>query len=42
MAFLNSNTGLNPYDDPEPIPAVQTIHHSEDYPSHILLPVLEG
>lgn len=40
VAFPNSNTGLNPYDDPEPILATQTIHHSEQYPSHVLLPVL--
>ncbi|GLX70364.1 CocE/NonD family hydrolase [Paenibacillus glycanilyticus] len=42
VAFPNSNTGLNPYDDPEPIPATQTIYHSEQYPSHVLLPVLEA
>lgn len=40
VAFPNSNTGLNPYDDPKPIIATQTIHHSEQYPSHVLLPVL--
>jgi putative CocE/NonD family hydrolase len=40
VAFPNSNTGLNPYDDPEPILATQTIHHSKQYPSHVLLPVL--
>ncbi|OXM17127.1 CocE/NonD family hydrolase [Paenibacillus herberti] len=40
VAFPNSNTGLNPYDEQEAIPATQTIHHSEQYPSHILLPVL--
>ncbi|AZN39035.1 CocE/NonD family hydrolase [Paenibacillus albus] len=40
VAFPNSNTGLNPYDDPKPIMATQTIHHSEQYPSHVLLPVL--
>ncbi|MFD0672799.1 CocE/NonD family hydrolase [Cohnella sp. GCM10027633] len=40
VAFPNSNTGLNPYDDPEPIAATQTIYHSAEYPSHVLLPVL--
>ncbi|QAY65898.1 CocE/NonD family hydrolase [Paenibacillus protaetiae] len=41
VAFPNSNTGLNPYDDPEPVPATQTIYHSEQYPSCVLLPVLQ-
>ncbi|CAM3910434.1 CocE/NonD family hydrolase [Cohnella lubricantis] len=42
VAFPNSNTGLNPYDDPAPILATQTIHHSEAYPSHVRLPVLRA
>jgi putative CocE/NonD family hydrolase len=41
VAFPNSNTGLNPYDDPEPITVTQTIYHSAEYPSRIVLPVLD-
>jgi predicted acyl esterase len=41
-AFPNTNTGVNPYDDPKPVKATQTIYHSERYPSHVKLPVLYG
>lgn len=40
VAFPNTNTGLNPYDDPQPIIVKQTIYHSAEYPSRVLLPVL--
>ncbi|WP_177186716.1 CocE/NonD family hydrolase [Paenibacillus sp. CF384] len=40
VAFPNTNTGLNPYDDPQPVIVKQTIHHSAEYPSRVLLPVL--
>lgn len=40
IAFPNTNTGLNPYEDPTPIKVTQTIYHSEQYPSHVKLPIL--
>ncbi|MBP3965328.1 CocE/NonD family hydrolase [Paenibacillus lignilyticus] len=40
VAFPNTNTGLNPYDDPQPVIVKQTIYHSAEYPSRVLLPVL--
>ena len=40
VAFPNSNTGLNPYDDPEPVAARQTLYHTPEYPSRLNLPVL--
>ncbi|MCL5116321.1 MAG: CocE/NonD family hydrolase [Firmicutes bacterium] len=40
VAFPNTNTGLNPYDDSKPVVARQTIYHTAQYPSHIKLPVL--
>ncbi|MCL6452650.1 MAG: CocE/NonD family hydrolase [Alicyclobacillus sp.] len=40
IAFPNSNTGLNPYLDPEPVSALQTVYHSKAYPSCVYLPVL--
>jgi putative CocE/NonD family hydrolase len=36
----NLNTGGNNYDETEFIVAKNTIHHSEKYPSHIVLPVV--
>lgn len=39
--FPNTNTGINPYDDPTPIPAKQRIYHGKDYPSHVKLPLLK-
>jgi putative CocE/NonD family hydrolase len=41
-AFPNTNTGIDPYTDPTPVKATQTIYHSERYPSHVKLPVLYG
>lgn len=41
-SFPNTNTGIDPYEDPTPIKAVQTIYHGKDYPSHVKLPVLYG
>ena len=38
--FPNTNTGINPYLDPEPIKATQTIYHGKEYPSHVKLPIL--
>ncbi|MNV89544.1 Cocaine esterase [compost metagenome] len=40
IAFPNTNTGLNPYEDPQPIVVTQKIYHSEAYPSHVKLPIL--
>ncbi|WP_052339582.1 CocE/NonD family hydrolase [Gorillibacterium massiliense] len=40
VVFPNLNTGGDPYEDAEPIIAKQTIYHSEEYPSHVLLPIL--
>ena len=41
-SFPNTNTGIDPYTDPAPIKATQTIYHGKDYPSHVKLPVLYG
>ena len=41
-AFPNTNTGINPYEDPAPIKATQTVYHGKAYPSHVKLPVLYG
>ncbi len=41
-SFPNTNTGVDPYTNPAPVKAVQTIYHGEDYPSHVKLPVLYG
>lgn len=41
-AFPNTNTGIDPYTDPKPIKATQTIYHGREYPSHVKLPVLYG
>lgn len=37
----NLNTGGNNYDESEGVIATNSIHHSEQYPSHILLPVIK-
>ena len=37
----NMNTGGNNYDETEWVTAENIIHHSKDYPSHILLPIIE-
>jgi uncharacterized protein len=37
----NPNTGEIPGRSPEMISALQTIHHSRDYPSRVILPVVE-
>ncbi|WDV46291.1 CocE/NonD family hydrolase [Clostridiaceae bacterium M8S5] len=42
MFFPNTNTGVDPFDEPEPIIATQKIYHGTKYPSHIELPVLYG
>ena len=36
----NLNTGGNNYDETEGIPATNTVHHSTEYPSHVVLPVV--
>jgi putative CocE/NonD family hydrolase len=36
----NMNTGGNNYDETEGIPAYNTVHHSPEYPSHVILPVV--
>jgi len=40
--FPNTNTGINPYEEPTPIVATQTIYHGKEYPSHVKIPVLYG
>lgn len=40
VAFPNLNTGGNPYEEAEAIVALQTICHTEQYPSHVKLPVI--
>lgn len=40
--FPNTNTGVDPYTDPEPIVATNTIYHGEQYPSCVRLPILYG
>ncbi|MDR1641926.1 MAG: CocE/NonD family hydrolase, partial [Clostridiales bacterium] len=40
--FPNTNTGIDPYKDPEPVIAKNRIYHGKDYPSHVKLPVLYG
>ena len=37
----NLNTGGNNYDESEWVIAENTVHHSAEYPSHLLLPVIE-
>ena len=41
MYERNLNTGGNNYDETEWIVAENTIHHSKEYPSHIILPIIE-
>jgi len=36
----NMNTGGNNYDESVGIPAHNTVHHSAEYPSHVVLPVV--
>jgi putative CocE/NonD family hydrolase len=36
----NLNTGGRNYDESEWVVAQQTVHHSAEYPSHIILPVI--
>lgn len=38
----NLNTGGNNYDETEPVVARNTLHHSAEYPSHIVLPVRQA
>ncbi|MEW6356226.1 MAG: CocE/NonD family hydrolase [Planctomycetota bacterium] len=38
----NHNTGRDDFNNPELIPARQTIHHSKQYPSRLILPVMGG
>lgn len=40
--FPNTNTGINPYEDPKPVVAVNKIYHGKEYPSHVKLPILYG
>lgn len=40
--FPNTNTGINPYEDPKPITAKQQIHHGAGRPSFVRIPVLYG
>lgn len=42
VAFPNTNTGKNPYEDSETMIVKQSIFHNEQYQSHINLPVLYG
>lgn len=42
VAFPNTNTGHNPYEENEPMIVTQTIYHDKVHPSHIKLPVLYG
>lgn len=36
----NLNTGGNNYDETEGVVAVNSLHHTADYPSHVILPIL--
>jgi predicted acyl esterase len=40
LVFPNHNTGNNVPDDVEMLCAEQKVYHSEQYPSHVKLPVL--
>jgi hypothetical protein len=42
IAFPNTNTGGNPYDEMEPMVVTQSIYHDQKHPSHVKLPVLYG
>ena len=37
----NMNTGGNNYDETQGVQAHNTVHHSPEYPSHVILPVVE-
>ena len=37
----NLNTGGNNYDESEGVVAHNTIHHSADHPSYVVLPIVE-
>ena len=36
----NPNTGREPWEETDPAPALQTVYHSPEYPSHITLPII--
>ena len=38
----NLNTGGNNYDESKGVLATNTIHHSPQYPSNIVLPIVSG
>jgi predicted acyl esterase len=40
--FPNTNTGVDPFTDPEPVIATQQVHHGSQWPSCVRLPVLYG
>ena len=42
MYERNLNTGGNNYDETEWVLAENTIHHSKEYPSHLILPIIEN
>ncbi|MBO9129360.1 CocE/NonD family hydrolase [Bacillus sp. 165] len=42
VAFPNTNTGENPYDEPAPLVVTQKVYHTKEYPSCVMLPVLYG
>ncbi|WP_066068983.1 CocE/NonD family hydrolase [Neobacillus soli] len=42
IAFPNSNSGGDPYEETEAITVTQSIYHDQKHPSHVKLPVLYG
>ncbi|MEG0805751.1 MAG: CocE/NonD family hydrolase [Lachnospiraceae bacterium] len=42
VGFPNTNTGIDPFENPKPVIATQTIYHGSKYLSYITLPVLYG
>ena len=42
MYERNLNTGGNNYDETEWVLAENTIHHSKEYPSHLILPIIDN
>ena len=42
VAFPNSNTGENTYEDPKETVVKQSVYHTKEYPSHVKLPVLSS
>lgn len=40
LAFPNHNTGNNPYTDTEIVIANQKVYHNNNYPSHVILPII--